>query len=141
MPEHRIRLRGGWECHYREGDDPEGKEICRRVDLPLAPPIEFAARFQLCRQFGRPPSDPRIESVMLELRQVSGLKAARLNGLPITPVDSSDLDWLIELREPLLPRNGLILEVELDASSPPAGTAWGEVALLIRPKGTSVVEE
>jgi hypothetical protein len=134
MPEHRIRLRGGWECHYREGDDPEGQEICRRVTLPFASPIEFATRFQLCRHFGRPPSDPRVETVILELLNVAGLKAARLNGRPIAPTTSTGFDWLVELGEPLLPRNGLILDVELDAPSPPMGSAWGEIALVIRPR-------
>jgi hypothetical protein len=134
MPEHRIRLRGGWECHYREGDDPEGLEICRRIDLPLALPTKFAARFRLCRQFGRPPSDPRVESVTLELRHVAGLKSARLNGRSIAPTTLTGFDWLVELGEPLLPRNGLILDVELDDPSASIGSAWGEVALVIRPR-------
>ena len=113
MPEHRIRLRGGWECHYRDGDDEDAPEAHRRVDLPAASSAEFPARFRLTRQFGRPPVDPRSESVTLEMRNVDGLKAARLNGRPIAPTQSEDRAWSVDLAEPLLPRNGLVLEIDL----------------------------
>jgi hypothetical protein len=134
MPEHRIRLRGGWECHYRDGDDEDAPEVLRRVDLPAGSSADFPTRFRLTRQFGRPPVDLRNECVTLELRNVDGLKSARLNGRPISPLMSPGWEWSIELAEPLLPRNGLVLEVEFDEGTRSAGGPWGEIALVIRPR-------
>ena len=133
MPEHRIRLRGGWECHYREGDD-DAPEVFSRVDLPAPSAADLPARFRLTRQFGRPPVDLRNEGVTLVMRNVHGLKSARLNGRPITPSSTPGGEWSVDLAEPLLPRNGLVLEVELDEPTRSAGVAWGEIALVIRPR-------
>ena len=134
MPEHRIRLRGGWECHYRVDDDEAAPEVVRRVDLPAASAADFPARFRLTRQFGRPPVDPRNEDVTLELRNVAGLKSVRLNGRLIAPGLEGGAGWSIDLAEPLLPRNGLVLEVELGDSGRSSPSSWGEVALVIRPR-------
>ena len=128
MPEHRIRLRGGWDCQYREGDDPDGPEVVRRVDLPVAWPGDFPRRLRLTRQFGRPPVDPASEWVELELRDVPGLISARLNGLAVAG-SVADGAWSIRLGEALLPRNGLVLDVDRGDEPGP----WGEVALVIRP--------
>lgn len=132
MPEHRIRLRAGWECHWREGDDESAPETLRRVDLPVAAD-DLPARFRLTRQFGRPPVDPRTEGVTLELKNVPGLKSARINGRPMAPSEAGASDLSIDLAEPLLPRNGLVLEVERDTVAPSSGP-WGEIALVIRPR-------
>jgi hypothetical protein len=132
MPEHRIRLRGGWECHYREPDDDEGIDVARRVDLPVATAAELPLRFRLTRHFGKPPVDPRVEAVALELRAVGGLRSVRLNGRVVSVLDvSSELAIDLDPAE-LLPRNGLVLEFDrtgLDL----ADDAWGLVALVIRP--------
>jgi hypothetical protein len=133
MPEHRIRLRGGWQCQYREGDDPDGPEVLRRVDLPLASTAGLPARFLLCRQFGRPPCDPLVERVTLEIGNLPGLRSVRLNGRPIDPDPSTRPAWSFRLDGPILPRNGLIIEVELTDAPPAEGDSWGEVALVIRP--------
>jgi hypothetical protein len=133
MPEHRIRLRGGWECQYRVGDPEEGLEVVRRVDLPLFWSDDFPARIKLTRQFGRPPVDTRIEEVTLEMRNVLGLSVARLNGCPISNDAGDPTFWSIELPEPLLPRNGLVLEVDLDSARRSPST-WGEISLRIRPR-------
>lgn len=134
MPEHRIRLRGGWECHYREGDEEDAPEVLRRIDLPASSTAGFPSRFRLTRQFGRPPVDLRNEGVTLEMRNVDGLKSARLNGRTITPLPTPGLEWSIDLAEPLLPRNGLVLEIELDERGRSAPAPWGEIALVIRPR-------
>lgn len=134
MPEHRIRLRGGWECHYRDGDDEDAPEVFRRVDLPSDSAADFPARFRLARQFGRPPVDLRNEGVTLEMRHVDGLQSARLNGRSIGPRMTPDPDWSIDLMEPLLPRNGLVLEVDFGEHGRPAAGPWGEIALVIRPR-------
>ncbi len=135
-PEHRIRLRGGWECHYREGglDDDSAPEALRRVDLPLASPGELPERFRLARQFGRPPVDLRNEAVWLEMRNMAGLRSARLNGRPLGPVAATSGNRMIELPEPLLPRNGLVLEVERPIDDAVDPSPWGQIALVIRPR-------
>ena len=135
MPEHRIRLRGGWECQYREGESEgdDAREVVRRVALPLAWTADFPDRIRLVRHFGRPPVDPRIESVSLEMRNVAGLNVARINGGAIAPamiVDPSS--WSVPLDGPLLPRNGLVLEVDLATARGQPGE-WGDISLLIRP--------
>jgi hypothetical protein len=134
MPEHRIRLRGGWECHARESDDEDAPEVVRRIDLPAASAAELPARFRLTRQFGRPPVDLRNEIVSLEMRGVPGLKATRINGRAIELGLTEDAACSIDLSEPLLPRNGLVLEVELVGLPRSEGVPWGEIALVIRPR-------
>ena len=104
MPEHRIRLRGGWDCQYRERDDPDGPEVVRRVDLPVVWTEDFPRRLRLTRQFGRPPVDPASERVELELRDVPGLTTVRLNGQAVSGVVAEG-SRSIRLDEALLPRN------------------------------------
>jgi hypothetical protein len=132
--EHRIRLRGGWECHYREGEDDSAPEALRKLDLPIDSPGELPARFRLARQFGRPPVDLRNESVWLEMRNMAGLKSVRLNGRPLGAPADPPGDRTIELPGPLLPRNGLVLEIERHAEDTVDSPPWGEVALVIRPR-------
>ena len=132
MPEHRIRLRGGWDCQYHEADDRDGPEVIRRVDLPFAWTGEFPRRLRLTRQFGRPPVDLASEWVELELRGVPGLTSARLNGTAIEPESTAGGIWSIRLAEALLPRNGLVLDVE--RGDDPEPEPWGEITLVIRPR-------
>ncbi len=132
--EHRIRLRGGWECHYREGADDSAPEILRRVDLPLASPADLPAIFRLARQFGRPPVNYRNESVRLEIRNVAGLRSIRLNGRPVAPADGLSGDRTVELPDELLPRNGLVLEFERPTVESDEPSPWGDIALVIRPR-------
>jgi hypothetical protein len=134
MTEHRIRLRGGWECHYREVDDEDAPGQVHRVELPAASAADLPARFRLTRQFGRPPVDLRKEVVTLEMRNVPGLRSARINGRAIEPGMTEGAAWSIDLSEPLLPRNGLVLEVELEGPLRSTGSPWGEIALVIRPR-------
>ena len=133
MPEHRIRLRGGWECHYREGDDGDGPEIVRRVNLPITWTDDLPRKIRLIRQFGKPPVDLQVEVVSLELRNVYGLEVARINGRESTVATSSDDSRSIALGDPLLPRNGLILEINLAEAQAREGE-WGEIWLSIRPR-------
>ncbi|MEJ7638641.1 MAG: hypothetical protein WKF75_11860 [Singulisphaera sp.] len=76
MPEHLIRLRGGWLWGDREG----GADTARRVSLPLEAPPRGTTRVVLTRQFGRPPLDPGRERLALRLEGVVGLVEMRLNG-------------------------------------------------------------
>ncbi len=133
MPDHRIRLRAGWECLYR-APDGDGAEVARRVDLPLPWPTDLPARFRLARTFGRPPVDLATETVVLELKDAPGLVAARLNGRPVELPQDGPADLDIPLDDPLLPRNGLILEVDLGGVAEGSAFPWGAVSLVIRPR-------
>jgi hypothetical protein len=134
MPEHRIRLRGGWECQHRPGELADGPEVVFRVDLPLESTEVLPARFLLTRRFGRPPLDERLEAVQLDLRNVVGLKAARINGYPISFVWTGDRDASIPLSDPLLPRNGLALEFDMTGVKHDENVLWGEIALVVGPR-------
>lgn len=131
MPDHRIRLRAGWDCHYV---DFEGRDSASwRVDLPTTwgPDTQFPLK--LVRQFGRPPVNPDHEQVFLELRSVPGLQSVRLNGL-LLDLESTHLNSH-ELLLPgvLLPRNAILLEVTQPVVSP----SWGEICLRITPRNDS----
>ncbi len=130
MPEHLIRLRGGWLRSDCEG----GPETVHRVSLPLEGPPRGTSRVTLTRQFGRPPIDPSGERLALRLEEVVGLVELRLNGrpMPIPPAGATDLDLSSDDLRPT--GNVLILEV-LPLSGSPAGSnepRWGRVALVIR---------
>ncbi len=133
MAEHRIRLRGGWECLYRQGDEEGSPEVSRRIDLPAESISDWPAQIRLTRQFGRPPVDLQIEEVFLELKNVPGLRRARLNGLEIDLSSCGNDACTLAFGDPLLPRNGLLLEVQID-SAIASTTGWGEIALVIRPR-------
>src|SRR5205823_3450154 len=72
MPEHWIRLRGGWEWHV-----PGAGQEPRRVTLPLA---GFPGGALLVRSFQKPPLDLRRETLWLRLDAVPGLVLVALNG-------------------------------------------------------------
>jgi hypothetical protein len=126
-PEHRIRLRGGWQWRVAGEAGPP-----RRVALPIAWPDDALGRVLLSRPFNRPPLDPSREALRLELEQVDGLVAVLLNDRDLArpPVGTARL--VVPLDDPLPGRNVLVLEV----ASPPAGrggSGWGDIALVIGP--------
>ena len=127
MPEHRIRLRGAWDRIEGPTDPP------RRLDLPVRwSPIDRVQPFTLRRAFGRPPVDPSRESVILELLDVPGLVAVRLNGALLVGSDGLTDSVRLEIGARLLARN----VVELDVAAGPgwasvANRSWGAVALVI----------
>jgi hypothetical protein len=130
MPEHQIRLRGGWQWH-----DPKNQatDASRLVTLPIRWPSGVQGLVRLVRHFGSPPVDADNERIALRLENVPGLVAAQLNGRELT--GNSDGGWHteapfeIELRDPLAPRNMLVLDV--DPPTPREGD-WGHVSLVIR---------
>jgi hypothetical protein len=130
MPEHLIRLRGGWE--WRE---PEAASAARRVTLPMTWPAGLTSRVRLIRSFQRPPIDPAHEALALRLESVSGLVAAWLNGRELARPNAGATALCLPLDDPLPPRNVLVLEVDPQVPSH-AGTdaePWGTIALVIRP--------
>jgi hypothetical protein len=124
VPDHRIRLRGGWELI--DVDEPGSAPA--RVTLPLVSGLPRGGRVRLIRKFGRPPVDDRAESVWLSLDHVTGLRAASLNGRPLAI--ELPLEGRIEIPVDLPERNELVLEADLPGGSR-AWPPWGEVALLI----------
>lgn len=120
MPDHPIRLRGGWELI--PPDAPPS-----RVTLPITWPADSPRRFQLVRQFGRPSIDPATERLSLQFEDVPGLISAHLNGVPldINAVHGGS----IAPGHPLPARNVLILEVDFDAGR--SDRPWGAIALMV----------
>ncbi len=132
MTEHRIRFRGAWDWIVREGE----AEVARRVTLPTGWPPGVASPFQLLRRFGRPPGDPAMHSARLELIDVPGLVVALLNGVEVARPPRGAWRCTVPLAGPLLARNALVLEVDLE-SAPGPTPSWGSIALVIGPKGSS----
>ena len=67
MPDHMIRLRGGWELTDGQADRRRRAEASGdlpvRLSLPVAWPGGSARRVRLVRKFGRPAHDPAHESL------------------------------------------------------------------------------
>ncbi len=124
MPEHQIRLRVAWD-RLDDSDDPP-----RRVDLPTVWTVwtvsDPARPFRLLRKFGRPTFDPGAVAVALELLDVPGLVAVRLNGQSLEVKDRIAVDGILQAR------NLLELDVDLsEAGRIEPGSAWGSIALVI----------
>jgi hypothetical protein len=125
IPEHRIRLRGGWEWH-----DPDGARPPRRAVLPLDAPPGGPGPIRLVRWFQTPRYDPARESLWLRLENVDGLGRVCLNDREIACGPFGPDPTLLPLGDQLPGRNRLTLDVipapRSDASP------WGMVALAIR---------
>ena len=131
MPDHRIRLRGAWERLETSSDPPPPP--CR-VDLPVIwSPRDATRPFRLIRRFGHPTIDPARQRLVLELADVPGLRAVRLNGQPLDLTLKASVEPVrIELPAPLPARNLLEVEVVLLGSGPAAfDQPWGSIALVI----------
>jgi hypothetical protein len=131
MPEHRIRLRGAWELLARAG----GYVPIGRLSLPARWPGDLAGPIRLIRRFGMPPIDPTTEALSLELLSVPGLGRIDLNGVEMPLPPPGSVDWVVRPVGPLLARNILTLDVEIDRSDrqEKAG-GWGTIALVITPR-------
>ena len=132
MPEHWIRLRGGWEAV--DLDDPLAEPI--RMTLPVSWTGEEPRRLRLVRRFGRPPLDLLSESIWLRIDRVSGLYRLALNDreLTISPAVNGPVEFPLGT---ILDRNELVLEAFFEPATRAieAGTGiWGEIALVIRPR-------
>lgn len=130
MPEHWIRLRGGWE--WQTGAADVDAAIKRPVTLPIEWPLGQADPVRLLRRFGCPPIDPLRESLTLRLEKVPGLLAVQLNGRTLEGPLGETLTYRLapELIGPLLAKNLLILEVDPARATRP-GETWGQIALIV----------
>lgn len=126
MPEHRIRLRAAWERI-----DPDGDGSPARVDLPTTwAEADRDRPIRLARRFGRPRVDDATGAVVLELADVPGLRAIRLNGRGL-PVPAGD-PGRVDLGGRLEARNVLELDV---VPARAEGTPWGSIALVVPGQG------
>jgi hypothetical protein len=126
MKEHRIRLRAGWvgECH----DANDGKAL--RVSLPNSVELAVGGRWRLTRSFGKPKLGAG-ETVWLELKKVSGLGSALLNGVLLPGAEDGRLAYQIDPGL-LAERNLLVLEMDGRRGAAADDREWGEVSLVIR---------
>jgi hypothetical protein len=127
--DHRIRLRGGWECQSA-GPAQEGD----RITLPVRWGASHPARLRLSRRFGRPPIDTTRQLLLLELDRARGIQSLLLNGKALTAISPQKSYYLIPLAE-IEERNLLAIEVETGEAandSTDAEQDWGHFALVIR---------
>ncbi len=134
MPEHLIRLRGPWWIAAPDQPDAPG----HRFPLPTEGPWPAAPTHLLSRRFQAPQYDPDHESVGLRLADVPGLTAVRLNEQPLiiyteelAPGSARTLD----LNGSLRPGSNLLELLVNQSGSAPAGSVWGQVALVIATRG------
>jgi hypothetical protein len=131
VDEHRIRLRGGWDCLEIETAD----SAVRRMTLPVRWPPDAPRRLRLSRRFGRPHLDATRQCLLLDLDRVEGIQTLLLNGEVLAAASPARSSYEIPLGE-LPERNLLVLEIEI---SEPSGASaghdldWGHIALVIRP--------
>ena len=128
MPEHRIRLRGGWEFQVTGGSPWLPRQTLPLIAFPDGPgPVRLARNFQT------PPMDAGSETLWLRLDAVPGLLSVVLNDRVLArgPFDKPVLD--LTVGDALRPRNRLVLDVQPPAKSDsPFGVfPWGDVALVI----------
>ena len=128
MSEHRIRLRGGWECCTCAVPEAPPK----RLNLPIRWRAEHPKRVRLTRRFGSPPFDPFHQRLVLELEQVAGIDSLSLNGQPIAEISPERTRYEIPL-DGAPERNTLVMELETSAAGRGAAPEWGLIALVIRP--------
>jgi hypothetical protein len=130
MPDHLIRLRGGWLQF--DPHSPVDADSGIRVTLPMTWPAGPAGRVRLVRSFGPPPFDPGRETLTLRLEHVDGLVSARLNDREIARPTPGTATLDIPLPDPLPRRNLLVLDVDPPGDGRPPGP-WGAIALVIAP--------
>ena len=131
VTEHRIRLRGGWECI---AIDSPGAKACG-LTLPTRWDFDGPRRLRLIRRFNQ----PRLESgaeLVLQLQQVPGIRQLDLDGevLSVTSPGRSEYELGVDRS---VDRHRLVLEIETpgpgdDISGSPV---WGIIALVIRTTG------
>jgi hypothetical protein len=128
VTEHRIRLRGGWECISLDSPTSEA----HRLTLPTRWKSDRPRRLRLIRWFN-PPSVAAGTQVVLQLSQVPGIRLLQLNGQP-TPIRSSAGSEFEIALDGSGDRHQLILEIETPASDDSVidASEWGVIALVIR---------
>jgi hypothetical protein len=129
--EHKIRLRGGWECDTL--DSPTASSF--RLTLPTRWTTADRRRLRLTRRFHSPPLEAGSRAV-LRLEHIPGILALELNGQPAVPVSPACSEYEIPL-DASASRHRLMLVIETPEPSDGSGAAlgWGHVSLVIRSEG------
>jgi len=128
--EHRIRLRGGWECQPAGSAEPP-----ETIALPVRWDLTRPRRVRLSRRFGRPKIDALRQCLLLELDQACGIHSLLLNGKAIAAISSQKSYYLIPLSD-IEDRNVLVIEMETGQARGDAfgnDLEWGQIALIIQP--------
>jgi hypothetical protein len=133
VPDHWIRLRGGWE--WIDASAPGSTPA--RLTLPVSWPESIPRNVRLLRHFGKPRGISQADVVLLHIESSQGIIAIDLNGKRLLEGPGTESGWEVPLPS-LFDRNELALEVDLarrstSVSDPARG--WGEVALIIRSQG------
>jgi hypothetical protein len=134
MPEHRIRLRAGWQ---RLEPRPEGgfqeTKVSSPVTLPLLWPSDQPDRshVRLGRYFASPRLDAQSESLLLRMERVCGLVSVVLNHREIGRLDPGETRADFIIPHPIPHRNLLILDVEPRRAGSIGRELWGIITLVI----------
>jgi hypothetical protein len=129
VPDHRIRLRGGWESWWVGSPD-----VPERITLPTRWGSEKPGRIRLSRRFGCPPLDSATQVLLLFLEHVPGIRFISLNDQEIPGVSPETLSYQIPL-DCSQPRNVLVLEVEpplAHGQTEAESSDWGCISLVIQ---------
>ena len=128
MTEHRIRLRGGWECSPIEAPESETS----RLTLPTRWESGASRRLRLIRRFQQPALEPGSEMI-LHMDQVPGIRRLQIDGR-CTPQISADQSQYEIALDRSKTRRKLVLEIETPASDPSMTEPqdWGFISLIIR---------
>jgi hypothetical protein len=128
VTEHRIRLRGGWECIPIDGPASEAF----RLTLPTRWEAEGPRRLRLIRRFSQPRTEAGTE-VVLQMEQVPGIRRLQIDGQSTPPGSPERSEFELAL-DGSAARHLLILEIETPIPDDPVTAApeWGVIALVIR---------
>jgi hypothetical protein len=130
MTVHRIRLRGPWRL---EAAAPH-EGFARTVRLPACW-SEFCdaglERVRLSRKFHCPTNLGPADRVSLVVQELPEGASVSLNGAPLG-LQAQPVDQAFVFPAPrLAPNNVLSVEFEVGRTPPSAGTAWGDISLVI----------
>jgi hypothetical protein len=128
VTEHRIRLRGGWECIPLDSSAPESY----RLTLPTRWKSDGPRRLRLIRRFNQPPLEAGAR-VVLQMERVPGIRRLQINGQS-TPHGSPDRSEYEIALDASAARHQIIMEIETPTPDEPrtGDSEWGVIALVIR---------
>lgn len=127
MPNHTIRLRGGWRGYEATGAALAGTAAW--VALPIVWPAGLSGPLRLERRFQAPPAVAGSEALAIVCEDVPGLVSIALNGRTLATAPFSSTAIRVGLaRRDIQPR-GNLLALEVLPGPPDPGRPWGRIAL------------
>jgi beta-galactosidase/beta-glucuronidase len=136
MSNHRIHLKGPWQCEWLSPTDVPAASI-QRVKMPIDWRSVFgeqAGRVVLRRKFHKPTNLDADETVFVVFDGISGRGDVRLDDQILGPVEETVTTLSFEITALLQPTNELLVELDFDPHRNPDtdGGLWGPVAIEIR---------